>query len=67
MLGDQTSEQAARKQGLIALVLDRDGAEWYIELLHDYNVGREVRDIAASDDENYLRQQCESLFGDDDV
>ncbi len=62
---DLTPEQAARKRGKIALVLDQDGAEFYIELLHDYNAGRTPRDVAASDDEDYLRKECELMFGED--
>jgi hypothetical protein len=62
---DPTPEQAARKQGRIALVLDQEGAEFYIELLHDYNAGRTSRDVAVFDDENYLRKECEILYGED--
>ncbi len=63
---DMTPEQAARKRGRIALVLDQEGAEFYIELLHDYNAGRTPGDVAASDDENYLRRECELVFGEDE-
>ena len=53
----------ARKQGKIALVMDQDGAEFYIELLHSYNAGRKVRDVAVADDENYLKKEYELMFG----
>ena len=53
----------ARKRGKIALVMDQDGAEFYIELLHSYNAGRKVRDVAVADDENYLKKEYELMFG----
>lgn len=67
MITNWTPEQAARRQGLIALVLDQEGAEFYIELFNDYNAGRTPRDVAVYGDENYLRQECEFLFGGDSV
>ena len=65
-MSDLTPEQAARKKGRIALVLDQEGAEFYIELLHNYNAGRTPGDVAVSDDEAYLRRECEWMFGDND-
>ncbi len=64
-MSDLTPEQAARKRGKIALVLDQEAAEFYIELFHDYNAGRTPGDVAVSDDENYLRKECELMFGED--
>jgi len=65
MMSNLTPEQAARKQGRIALVLDQEAAEFYIELLHDYNAGRTPGDVGVFDDENYLRRECELMFGED--
>ena len=64
-MSDPTPEQAARKRGRIALVLDQEGAEFYIELLHSYNTRGSVRDGAVYDDENYLRKECELMYGED--
>ena len=59
-----TPQQAARRKGKIALVLDQEAAEFYIEMFHDYNASRgKARDIAVSDDEEYLRRECELLYG----
>ena len=64
---NHTPEQAARKRGRIALVLDQEAAEFYIQLLHDYNAGRTPRDVAVADDETYLRRESELMFGEDSV
>ena len=60
-----TPGMVARRHGLIAIVLDQEAAEFYIELFHDYNAGRKPRDTAVADDESYLRRECELLYGDD--
>ncbi len=60
-----TPEQAARKQGKVALVLDELGVLFYIEMFHEYNAGRTPRDVAVADDENYLRREYELMFRED--
>lgn len=59
-------ERAANGRGAVALVMgDAFAAEFYIELLHDYNAGREPRDEGVWEDEQSLREQYELLWGDE--
>ncbi len=53
-------EHAARQHGQIALLLNEDGAEYYIELLN----AEAHRDSGAREDENYLRQQAARMWPD---
>ena len=64
-MSDQSPEQAARRRGRIALVLDQEGADFYIELFNEYNRGRKQPDVAVSDDETYLRGEYAIVFGED--
>ncbi len=62
-MSDLTPEQAARKQGKVALVLDELGVLFYIELLNEYNSRRTPIDAVSIKEENYLRREYELLFG----
>ena len=55
----------ARRQGVIALVLDQEAAEWYIDMLSTYNM-RHRKDVATRADEEYLRRESELIWGDND-
>lgn len=64
-VGRSTIQQLARRGGMVALLLDHEAVEFYIDLLHSYNASRTPRDEAVAADEQFLRDQAELLWGDD--
>ena len=53
-------ESQARMHGRIVLMVDQDGADFYIEMLESY--GHRHTDKGALDDANALRRQYELIW-----
>ena len=64
-LHNQSIPMIARQRGRIALVLDQESAEFYIDMLHTYN-STHRKDVATRADEEYLRLETALLWGDVD-
>lgn len=60
-------EVEARKQRMVALVLDQDGTEFYIALMEDYLASQRVGDVGVEQDLRHLKREYDLIWGAEDM